>query len=346
MHVQVGAPRVPELGGDGLPPALRVAQEELHELGAPLPAPGQRVGPVHVRPDPQHRTSLCRTNGAARCETGVVPAISRRGSAFAAALLAVLGSLVLAPVAHAAERVVTLTDGGISPAVLTISPGDTVRFAVQSRPADRVRSTSNNWSFDSCPVALLGCPGSFTVPEALTAPGTYTYTATSGTKERRGSVVVAPPPAPAPAPPSSPADDAPKPAPSGAATQSPPGTGGTGSTALPPLPGGFGPAQLPGGPVPGGLAPAPTLALPLLPEAALGPLPATAPVPGLAPLTNLAVAGDLPGQPTMRRYGLPAALAAVLAAGVLSLLLRLLLSEPAPGPGRRRSPAGRVPAVD
>jgi hypothetical protein len=46
----------------------------------------------------------------------------------------------------------------------------------------------------------------------------------------------------------------------------------------------------------------------------------------------------------MRRYGLPAALAAVLAAGVLSLLLRLLLSEPTAGPGRTRT--GPVAPVD
>lgn len=258
-------------------------------------------------------------------------------------LLAVLGSLALVPAAHAVERVVTLTDGGVDPAVLTVSPGDTVRFAVQSKPADRVRSTSGNWSFDSCPVSLLGCPGSYTVPGALTAPGTYTFSATSGMKVRSGSVVVTPPPPPPAAPPAPPADAAPKPGPAGAAGAPPP-TGGTGRTALPPLPGGFGPVQQPGGPVPGGFAPAPTLALPLLPEAAAGPLPATAPLPGLGPLTNLAVAGDLPGQPTMRRYGLPAALAAVLAAGVLSLLLRLLLSEPTAGPGRTRT--GPVAPVD
>ncbi len=268
----------------------------------------------------------------------------RRGTALAAVLLAVLGSLALAPAAHAAERVVTLTDGGIDPAVLTVSPGDRVRFAVQSRPADRVRSSSGNWSFDSCPLELLGCPGGYVVPVALTAPGTYTYTATRGTQVRSGSVVVPAPPPPPAAPPPPPPAAAPKPGPGGTAAAPPP-TGGTGRTALPPLTGGFGPVQQPGGPVPGGFAPAPTLALPLLPEAVSGPLPATAPVPGVGTLTNLAVAGDLPGQTSGRRYGLPAVLAAVLAAGVLSLLLRLRLSEPA-APGRTRSVPGRLAEDD
>ena len=39
--------------------------------------------------------------------------------------------------------------------------------------------------------------------------------------------------------------------------------------------------------------------------------------------------GRLPEPPTGRRYGLPAALAAVAAAGVASLLVRLLLAHPA-----------------
>jgi hypothetical protein len=39
--------------------------------------------------------------------------------------------------------------------------------------------------------------------------------------------------------------------------------------------------------------------------------------------------GRLPEPPTGRRYGLPAALAAIAAAGVASLLVRLLLAHPA-----------------
>ena len=50
--------------------------------------------------------------------------------------------------------------------------------------------------------------------------------------------------------------------------------------------------------------------------------------------TGGTVPGPLPGQATDRAYGLPVALALLAAGGVLSLLLRLLLAEPA---------AGRVP---
>jgi hypothetical protein len=42
----------------------------------------------------------------------------------------------------------------------------------------------------------------------------------------------------------------------------------------------------------------------------------------------LAVEGPLPGSPTSRPLGLPAATAALMAAGLVSLLVRLLLAEP------------------
>lgn len=268
--------------------------------------------------------------------------VRRRSRWVVAVLCALLGTGALAVPARAAEPI-RVTAAGPTPAVLQVLPGEKISFVVEGDPVDRLQSTSGNWQFDSC-VTILLCPRTYEIA-APAAPGTYTYKATRAGAVRPGTVVVAAPPAAPPPPPPPPPAGAvpPKPGAPGAA-QPPPGAGGTGRTALPPLPGGFGPVQQPGGPAPGGFAPAPTLALPLLPEAAAGPLPATAPPPGLGPLTNLAVAGDLPGQPTMRRYGLPAALAAVLAAGVLSLLLRLLLSEPAAGPGRTRS--GPVAAVD
>jgi hypothetical protein len=95
----------------------------------------------------------------------------------------------------------------------------------------------------------------------------------------------------------------------------------------PPLAGGFGSITAPGAPSPGG-GPAPNVApnvAPTLPGEDV-----SSPVP-----TGPAVAvgrGRLPEPPTGRRYGLPAALAAVAAAGVASLLIRLLLSHPAARP--------------
>jgi hypothetical protein len=70
------------------------------------------------------------------------------------------------------------------------------------------------------------------------------------------------------------------------------------------------------------------------PAAPAGPEPETAPEPEAGPTTAAAVPGRLGSPPTARGYGLPAALAAVLAAGVASLLVRLLLAEPA---ARRRA---------
>ena len=75
------------------------------------------------------------------------------------------------------------------------------------------------------------------------------------------------------------------------------------------------------------------------------PLPALAPTPAgaspwaagppqVSPPARLAVAGDLPGPGSPRGLGLPAVLAAVLVLGVASLLVRVLLAEPA---ARRRA---------
>ena len=52
--------------------------------------------------------------------------------------------------------------------------------------------------------------------------------------------------------------------------------------------------------------------------------------------------GRLDSPPTLRGYGLPSALAAVLAAGIVSLLVRLLLAEPA---ARRRTPGPAGPTA-
>ena len=65
-----------------------------------------------------------------------------------------------------------------------------------------------------------------------------------------------------------------------------------------------------------------------------GPSPRAAGPPQVSPTARLAVAGDLPGPGSPRGLGLPAVLAAVLVLGVASLLVRVLLAEPA---ARRRA---------
>lgn len=266
---------------------------------------------------------------------------ARRLSSLAVLLLALLGSVALAAPASAAEKVVEITAEGLRPAQLTIARGDTVVVVNQDEGFRyRVRSTSDNWDFDSGLLTPLARGQRYELPP-VEEVGTYTFTAFQGEDPFNGAVVLpAPsattPPAAAPASPgASPRPGATTaPGASPAATPSPAATGGTGAAALPPLAGGFGSTGvLPSAaPVPG-QAPAVAPALPGLPtlpgDPAAGPEPQTAGEPTPAPVGAQAIAGDLPGAQTPREYGLPAALAAVLAVGVVSLLVRLLLAEPA-----------------
>ena len=247
-----------------------------------------------------------------------------------AALLLAVGSVPVVAVApaHAADRVIQLTADGPVPAIATVKAGDRIVF----RNADptfihQVDEASNNWEFDCGPLA----PFASCVAGTVTKPGEYLYEGVN-LDDFTGKVVVpAPSAAPSPArsrapsPASSPAAQPGDPSP--AAEPSP--TGGTGAA---------------GGPLFGGGLPSPA-------PTAGNPAPAVAPVlPGgeeVAPSPQpsgpvVAVqAGRLPEPATARRYGLPAALAAVAAAGVGSLLVRLLLAHPA---ARRRS-GGPGPAV-
>lgn len=270
----------------------------------------------------------------------------------------VLASLLLAVPATAAERVVSVTAAGLAPARLEVRAGDKVKFNVTNDllASTRLKSTGGPWSFDEVVSGDVAGAGTFTVPEPLTTPGRYSYTATRGGKTFQGSVVVPEPAAsaaPSPSAAASPSAGAAAPPPPvaskapAAVPAPPPPAGGSGSAALPPLTGGFGSVGAPA-PMPGGIAPAPSLALPLLPEQqqAFGPLPATAPAPTIGALRTTAVAGDLAGQPTLRGYGLPTAIAAVLAGGVLSLLVRLLVADPAAARVRRFTRRTSVATAD
>jgi plastocyanin len=277
--------------------------------------------------------------------------LSRTGRATApllAVLAALLGSVLLAAPASAADRVVTVTAEGVMPKVLTVAVGDTVTFVNEGTRLDLVaRSTSPNWSFSSTLPVLPG--RSYTVPaEEITGPGTYTYALGEDDEEPfTGSVVVPAPPAPSPRPAGPAASGGGGPAPGGGGTAPPPAQGGGTGTAQPPVPGGFGPVPGPAGPAPGGLAPGPSIALPELPaEEPVGPAPETAEEPKVAPGAGpLAVPGRLGVPAGYRGYGLPSALAVVLAAGVASLLVRLLLAEPAARRAARGTVAGGTPVA-
>jgi plastocyanin len=258
-----------------------------------------------------------------------VTAVLRRvtGRTAPYAFLGVLLSLVLLPLLAAspalAAKTVTIdiTADGPKPASTTAAVGDTIVF----RNADmtfvhQVRSKSTNWTFNSGPLA----PGQTYPVGKLAKAGTYEYQGANLDSFTGKIVVPGSTPAPAPS-----ATRSAAPAPSKSAAASPAAasasasaspTGGTGAVGPPPLAGGFG-----------------TVGVPSPPPGATGPAPAVAPTLAGEEVASAAPSGEtvaigtgrLPEPPTGRRYGLPAALAAVAAAGVASLLVRLLLAHPA-----------------
>lgn len=250
------------------------------------------------------------------------------------ALLALLGSLLLAAPAQAAEKVITITAEGVSPKAVEVVAGDTLTFVNEDTSFGyRAQATSDNWDLDSGPVGLL--PGRrYTHPDPITEAGTYTYRVAEGAPYE-GSVLLRGANSVKPSPATS-TRSTPQPQQNSTPRPGPSPSGGSGTAQAPPA-GGFGSLGTPSTPAPGGIAPPPAIALPELPAASAGPLPATAPEPAVGEAGPLAVPGRLGAPAGYRGYGLPAALAVVLAAGVASLLVRLLLAEPA---ARRRVRSG------
>lgn len=270
---------------------------------------------------------------------------------------ALLSTVVLAAPASAAEQVVRITADGVVPQQLTVRAGDTLTFVNEDTGFRYApRSTGGKWDFayeTSLLNPALGPGERYTVPRkgsdepfVFADSGTYSYTVleqeTPDTAAYRGTVVL-----PAPRGAVTPASPAPRPASSPASSPSPAATGGSGTAAAPPLTGGFGsggqPAPAPTGG--DGVALPPALAPPLVGEAPAGsgPVPSAAPAPPTARLAAPAVPGELAGARSTRSLGLPAALAVVLAAGTASLLVRLLLAEPA---ARRPRTVGPVATLD
>jgi plastocyanin len=250
------------------------------------------------------------------------------------AVLALASALLLAasPASAARTLTVSIRSDGPTPAVLTATAGDTVVFR-NDDPAlpHQVRSTSANWAFDTGPLP----PGGTATAGTLATPGEYRYGG-GALDNFTGKVVVAGPVASvsaAPSPsrsaspaPSRPASAGPVAAPPASAVPSGSASASASASPVVPLTGVFPDLMVSGTPVPGGPAPA---VAPVLPGATGTPSAVGTAVP--------AEPGSLSGPEGGRRYGLPAVLAGVAAAGVGSLLVRLLLAHPA----ARGRPRGR-----
>lgn len=234
-----------------------------------------------------------------------------------AAVLALLGVLVLGSPAHADTKVVTLGQGGPAPQVIDLRVGDAVRFTNSDSVAHTIASSGGGWSF-SRTIAAGASATTAVFPKACACTYSDQHTVVVVPQNDTGTVRVAassptpsPTPKPTPKPSSSPAPrpsaSSPAPSPSSSPTPAPTSSG----IAL-------GPGLDPGV--------VPTAA----PSATAGPKPDLAgPSPSGAPGAGPAYAGkDGLVQSSPHRYGLPAALGVVAVVGVVSLLVRLLLAQP------------------
>jgi hypothetical protein len=237
-------------------------------------------------------------------------------------LLAAAGLGLLAPSASAATVTVMLTPTGPSQPQVTITRGDTVVFHNSDAISHTVKATSTNWKIN----AAVGPNGntSWTFNATGNTPEKFSYDDNRGLlASDPGSVVVNPPPAAPPPPPAS-------------ATAQPTVSPKPSASAKPSVaPTAAGPTPTASGALPPSQAPTPIAAPPLgWPPS---PRPIVALPPAASPSTTPDAAVSYAGRPLVQgsshHYGLPAALALVAITGVASLLLRLLLAEPA---ARRR----------
>lgn len=290
---------------------------------------------------------------------------TRRTTQLLALVLAalLLGSASLASAsAQAVQVTVTLTPDGPSPEFIEVPVGGTVVFVNEDTTVHRVSATveegkSTAWDYESGPIEA----GATSPPTpAFEASGRYTFDDVQGLllpNTYSDEIGVLPPGSPSPSPQTS-ASPSPSGEPSAGPGASPsasgsPGTpaedaaaspgaqppGGTGSAGPLPLDGGFGstgtaPVPIPGDPL------APAIAPPLvLPDEGPLPLPYIAVAPGeQAPSVAALPTGSLPGADTGRALGLPAVLGALAIAGLVSMIVRVLLAEPA---ARRPEEAAR-----
>lgn len=247
-------------------------------------------------------------------------------------LVVVVGGL-LGGVALAASRTVTMVIDDSSgtarfvPSALTVSPGDRVVFRNDGSTAYNVGISRDGYRAFLVPnQSTDGAgldPAAYTAPKAAGAR-TVTLTSVTGAAGKSGSITVAAATSPSPS-------RSPSPAAATTSTPRPQATQATQTPALAPAP----PSRA--------VAPPPAA----LPTLSVGPLvtrapavrgtqPLVAPKPGVPASTAgqpVLVSGPLEA-PSGRAVGLPAALAAVLIAGGVGALVRVLLAEPVDGPRR------------
>jgi plastocyanin len=234
-----------------------------------------------------------------------------------------LAVLFVAAPARAAGHTVTLSNRGPSPSALTIALNDTVTFRAGDASTYHVRRSSGPWTFSatvtsSKPVTTSG----------FGTAGTYGYTVTFDTllgesPPVNGSITVPAAPTPTPTPSASSSPSA-RPRPTTTASAQPsatpsPSASPSGVAVPPPIIGGVVPTP---GPTPSG-GPAPQVAAH---PTALSPTPAAN--------VDYAKPSEIV-QRSAHGFGLPAALAAVAAVGVVSLIVRILLASPEARPGVR-----------
>jgi plastocyanin len=295
----------------------------------------------------------------------VTPALRRTAQLLAlvvAALLLGASATITSAAAQAAQVTVTLTAEGPTPEFIEVPVGGTVVFTNGDDTRHQVTATQDGtaWEYDS---GILEVGATSAPTEPFTEPGRYTFNDARGLllpENIADEIGVRPAASPSPSPSGEPASsgspsgepspsgspsDAPaadggSPAPSDPASPgAPPPAGGTGATTPLSLDGGFAgtgtaPVPIPGDP----LAPAIAPPLPGIDE---GPAPLpyiAAPLETSAPSVAALPTGSLPGADTGRDRGLPAVLAALLVVGIASMLVRVLLAEPA---ARRTGEASR-----
>jgi plastocyanin len=234
-----------------------------------------------------------------------------------ALFLAAAALLLAAAPADASIRTVVLDATGPTPSTLTIAKGDIVNFFNNDSVNHKITHTVGSWTFTADIKANTGV-----ATKPFTASGTYKYdddfVIVAVPRKVEGTIVVqASTPSPSPSP-----TRAPTPRPTTSPTARP--TVGPSATASPtPGPTGSGTAIGPGiGP---GSTPSAT-------PSPTGPPPSLA-SPGASPVPGVSYSGRGLIQGSPHGWGLPVVLALVGIAGVVSLLVRLLLAEPA---ARRR----------
>ncbi|MCW2599294.1 MAG: hypothetical protein JWM02_1123 [Frankiales bacterium] len=254
------------------------------------------------------------------------------------AAAALLGALVgtgagASPVPAAAgtrNASVTVSFGSPSPDPVHVVVGQAIVFVngEQLAVSHRVRSSSPNWSYDS---GSFGSHTSSRATSAFTAAGQYFYSdaqvGLSTRPAKTGTIVVTGSSPPPTSPPSTQPSATPRPTaaprPTAVPTVSPAATGSLSPSSRPVGLPGLGTGQ-PAGPARSDAS-----------------SPPRGGDPSQSPAASVSYAGRGLVQGSSHRYGLPAAVAAVAVMGVASLLVRLLLAEPAARRRRTRSGAPR-----